>query len=99
MKLKIIISIIAGIAILQCINTDTPVGSNSDHALPSKVDGSPQYKDGKFKDMGYALNMSFKDYASTTWDFLFTAIIEHRTRSCQLNREICHTSTKKTAIS
>ena len=73
MKLKIILSIITAIAILQCINTDTPVVSDSDHTLPSKVAGSPQYKDGKFNGMGNALNMSFRDVASTTWDFLFTS--------------------------
>ena len=85
MKLKIIISIISiitGIAILQCINIDTAVVSNSDHTLPSKIEGSPQYKDGKFNDMGNALDMSFTDYASTTWDFLFTR--NHRTPDTEL---------------
>jgi L-ascorbate metabolism protein UlaG (beta-lactamase superfamily) len=72
MKLKIIIGIMAGIAILQCINTDTPVVSHSDNTLPDKIVSSPQYKDGKFDDMGKVLNMSFADYASATWEFLFT---------------------------
>ena len=72
MKLKIIIGIIAGIALMQCINTDTPVASNSDHNLPGKIEGSPQYTDGRFNDMGNALDMSFTDYVSTTWEFLFT---------------------------
>ena len=82
MKLKIIICIITGIAILQCINTDTPVASSSDYSLPGKIEGSPQYKDGKFNDMGNALNMSFTDYVSTTWDFLFTK--NHRTPDTEL---------------
>jgi L-ascorbate metabolism protein UlaG (beta-lactamase superfamily) len=83
MKLKIIISIIAGLAIIQCINTDTPVaGNSSGPTLPNKIERSPQYKDGKFKDMGNALNMSFSDYASTTWEFLFTR--NHRTPDTDL---------------
>ena len=83
MKLKIIISIIAGLAIIQCINTDTPVAGNSSGPnLPNKIESSPQYKDGKFKDMGNALNMSFSDYASTTWEFLFTR--NHRTPDTEL---------------
>jgi L-ascorbate metabolism protein UlaG (beta-lactamase superfamily) len=82
MKLKIIIGIIAGISLLQCINTDTPVVNNSNDALPSKITGSPQYKDGKFNDMGNALNMSFTDFASTTWEFLFTK--NHRTPDIEL---------------
>ena len=74
MKLKIIIGIIAGIALLQCINTDTPVASNANHdqTPPGKLVGSPEYKDGRFNDMGNALDMSFTDYVSTTWEFLFT---------------------------
>ena len=67
---------------MQCINIDTAVVSNSDHTLPSKIEGSPQYKDGKFNDMGNALDMSFTDYASTTWDFLFTR--NHRTPDTEL---------------
>ena len=47
MKLKIIISIITAIAILQFIDTDTPVASPSDHTLPGEMEGSPPYKDGK----------------------------------------------------
>jgi L-ascorbate metabolism protein UlaG (beta-lactamase superfamily) len=82
MKLKIIIGIIAGIAILQCINTVTPAVSNSDPTLPGKIEDSPQYKDGKFNDMGNALNMSFTDYVSTTWDFLFAK--NHRTPDTEL---------------
>ena len=75
MKTKIIIGIISIItvfAILQCTSTDTPVVSNSDHTLPGKIESSPQYKDGKFNDMGNALNMPFTDFVSTTWEFLFS---------------------------
>ena len=82
MKLKIIISLITGIAMLQCINADTPVASSSDYSPPRKIEDSPQYKDGKFNDMGNALNMSFTDYVSTTWDFLFTR--NHRTPDTEL---------------
>jgi len=82
MKLKIIIGIIAGIAIMQCINTVTPAVSNSDHTLPGKIEDSPQYKDGKFNDMGNVLNMSFTDYVSTTWDFLFAK--NHRSPDTEL---------------
>ena len=70
MKLKIIIVIISGIALLQCISTDTPVASNAGQTLPGKIEESPQYTDGRFNDMGNALDMSFTDFASTTWDFL-----------------------------
>ena len=74
MKLKIIIGFIAGLALFQCINTDTPVASNAnhDHTPSGKLEGSPEYKDGRFNDMGNALDMSFTDYVSTTWEFLFT---------------------------
>jgi L-ascorbate metabolism protein UlaG (beta-lactamase superfamily) len=82
MKLKIIICLITGFAILQCIGTDIPAVSNSDHSLASKIAGSPQYKDGKFNDIGNSLNMSFTDYVSTTWDFLFTR--NHRTPDTEL---------------
>jgi L-ascorbate metabolism protein UlaG (beta-lactamase superfamily) len=84
MKLKIIIGIIAGIAFIQFINTNTPVASNAnhDHTLPGKIEDSPQYKDGKFNDMGNAMDMSFIDYVSTTWDFLFTR--NHRTPDTEL---------------
>ena len=82
MKLKIIVSIIALIAIMQFIKAVAPAERNSGHALPSKIEGSPQYKDGKFNDMGNALNMSIIDYASTTWDFLFTK--NHRTPDTEL---------------
>ena len=51
MKLTFIIGIITGIAILQCISTDTPVVSNSDHTLPNKIADSPQYKEGKTDDI------------------------------------------------
>jgi len=70
MKLKIIIGILTGIAILQCVNADTPVAGSSDYSIQGKIEDSPQYKDGKFNDMGNALDMSFTDFASTTWDFL-----------------------------
>jgi L-ascorbate metabolism protein UlaG (beta-lactamase superfamily) len=74
MKLKIIIGIIAGIALMQCANTDTPVAGNinHDHTPPGKIEGSPEYNDGKYNDMGIALNLSFTEFASTTWDFLFS---------------------------
>ena len=62
MKLKIIICFITGIAISQFINIVTPAMSNSDHILQAKIEGSPQYNDGRFNDMGNALNMSFTDY-------------------------------------
>ena len=82
MKLKIIIGIITGIAILHCISADNPVMSDSGHHLPGKIEDSPQYKDGKFNDMGNALNMSFTEYVSTTWDFIFTS--NHRTPETDL---------------
>jgi L-ascorbate metabolism protein UlaG (beta-lactamase superfamily) len=82
MKLKIIISIITGIAILQCVNADTPVAGSFDHTPPGKIESSPQYKDGKFNDTGNAMDMSFTDYVSTTWDFLFTR--NHRTPNTEL---------------
>ena len=71
MKSKIIISIIAVIVILQCTNTDTPVVSSSDQIQSGNINASPEYKDGKFDDMGTELNMSFTEFVSTTWNFLF----------------------------
>jgi hypothetical protein len=50
MKLKIIISIIAGVAIMQFINTVTPAVSNLDHALSGRIESSPQFKNGKFNE-------------------------------------------------
>jgi L-ascorbate metabolism protein UlaG (beta-lactamase superfamily) len=85
MKLKItlcIISIITGIAVMNCIGTDTPVASDFDDTLPSKIEASPEYKEGKFNDMGNTLNMSFTDYVSMTWDFLFNK--NHRTPDTEL---------------
>ena len=72
MKLKLIIGILTAIAILQCIRTDTPTVNHSDQPLRDQLERSPQYKDGKFKDMGTELNMSFTEFASTTWEFLFS---------------------------
>jgi len=37
MKLKIIIKIITGVAIMQLFNTVIPEVSNFDHTLPSKI--------------------------------------------------------------
>ena len=74
MKLKIIlsiVSIITGIAVVNCIGTDTPGVNKSDLTLPGKIEGSPEYKGGKFIGMGNTLNMSFTDYVSTTWEFIF----------------------------
>ncbi len=82
MKLKLIIGILTAIALLQCTNTDTPLVHNSDTTLPGKIEGSPEYKDGKYKDMGTALNLSLTEFASTTWDFLFSG--NHRTPETEL---------------
>jgi L-ascorbate metabolism protein UlaG (beta-lactamase superfamily) len=85
MKLKIIIGIICiitGISIINCISTDTPAASDSDDTLPGKIEASPEYKEGKFSDMGNTLDMSFTDYISTTWDFVFTK--NHRTPDTEL---------------
>lgn len=82
MKLKIILSIFTAIAVMNCMGTDTPVASDSDDTLTSEIEASPEYKEGKFNDMGNTLNMSFTDYVSTTWDFLFTK--NHRTPDTEL---------------
>jgi L-ascorbate metabolism protein UlaG (beta-lactamase superfamily) len=75
MKTKILISIacvIAGIIVINCIKTDTPVATDSDDSLYGDIDAAPQYNEGKFNDMGNTLDMSFADYVSTTWEFMFT---------------------------
>ena len=82
MKLKLIIGILTAIALLQCSNTDTLLVRNSDATMPDKIEGSPEYKDGKYEDMGTALNLSFTEFASTTWDFLFSG--NHRTPDAEL---------------
>jgi L-ascorbate metabolism protein UlaG (beta-lactamase superfamily) len=71
MKSKIIISIITVLAILQCTGTDTPVVNDSGKTMPGKIIAPPEYTDGKFNDMGTTLNMSFTEFVTTTWDFLF----------------------------
>jgi L-ascorbate metabolism protein UlaG (beta-lactamase superfamily) len=71
MKSKIIIGIIIAIAFMQCSRTDIPVAGHSDDTLPDKIARPPEYKDGKYEDMGTALNLSFTEFASTTWEFLF----------------------------
>jgi len=85
MKTKIIIgiiSIITGVAVFNCIGTDTRGVGDSDDNPPGKIEGSPEYKKGKFNDMGKTLDMSFTDYVSTTWDFLFTR--NHRKPDAEL---------------
>ena len=72
MKLKLSIAIFTAFAILQCSNTDTPPVRHSESTQQDKIAGSPEFKDGKFKDMGTELNMSFTEFASTTWEFLFS---------------------------
>ena len=72
MKLKIMITIIVGIAILHCASNDTEQANNSEPQQQSRIETSTQNKDGKFNGMGNTLNMSFTDFVSTTWDFLFT---------------------------
>ena len=75
MKIKIIISIaciIAGITVMNCIKTDNPAARDSDDALHGNIDASPEYKEGKFNDMGNTLDMSFTETVSTTWEFIFT---------------------------
>ena len=82
MKSKIIIGIIIAIAFMQCSSTDIPVAGHSDDTLPDKIARPPEYKDGKYEDMGTALNLSFTEFASTTWDFLFSG--NHRTPDTEL---------------
>jgi hypothetical protein len=82
---KIIISIIVGVAIMQITSCTSMVG-NSDHTLSSKTEDSPHDKNRNFDHRGKVLDMSFTEYVSTTWDFLFTG--NHRTpeKSFQLNK-------------
>ena len=85
MKLKIILSILiiaTCIAIVNCIGSDTPAANNSGDALTGKIEGSPEYKEGRFNDMGNTLDMSFTEYVSTTWEFLFTK--NNRTPAAEL---------------
>jgi L-ascorbate metabolism protein UlaG (beta-lactamase superfamily) len=71
--MKLIIKIIlTGVAVIQFFQSATLAVSTIDPTLSSKIERSPQYKDGKFIGNINALNMSLADYASTTWDFLFT---------------------------
>ena len=71
-KILSIVSILTGIGVFNCMGTDTPVANDSDQTWPSKIERSPEYKEGKFNDMGNTLDMSFTDYVSTTWEFIFT---------------------------
>ena len=73
MKLKIIIAIILGIAILQCVSADIKDGNTSEPQQQNKIENSLQCRDGKFNGMENMLNMSFTDFVSTTWEFLFAS--------------------------
>jgi L-ascorbate metabolism protein UlaG (beta-lactamase superfamily) len=55
--------------LFQCASLSV---GNTEQTPLRKIEHSPQYKDGKFDGNITALNMSFIDYAKTTWDFLFT---------------------------
>jgi len=46
----------------------TSVMSHSDHTQPKKAENQHHYKN----DVGKVLNMSFAEYFSTTWEFIFT---------------------------
>jgi L-ascorbate metabolism protein UlaG (beta-lactamase superfamily) len=71
--MKLIIKIIlTGAAVMSFFQPTTSAVSTTDPTLSSKIERSPQYKDGKFVGNINTLNMSLADYASTTWDFLFT---------------------------
>ena len=82
MKLKAIITVIVGIAVLQCASADTQEANNSEPQQHSRIENFPQHKDGKFNGMENTLNMSFTDFISTTWEFLFTS--NHRTPDTEL---------------
>jgi L-ascorbate metabolism protein UlaG (beta-lactamase superfamily) len=82
MKRNLTISIIAGILMLIVLHIGIPAVSRSDDTPASIIERSPRYQDGKFNPKGNALNMSFTEYASTTWDFLFTR--NHRTPDTEL---------------
>jgi L-ascorbate metabolism protein UlaG (beta-lactamase superfamily) len=77
MKLKIIIVIIVGAAIMQITHCTSAV-NNFDPTLSKNTENSSYYKN----DIGKVLNMSFKEYVSTTWEFLFTR--NNRTPSTKL---------------
>ena len=67
-----ILGIITGFGIVNCIGSDAPGVNKYVHALPGKIEETPEYKEGKFIGMGNTLNMSFTEYVSTTWEFIFT---------------------------
>lgn len=57
---------------MQFVQCTAPEMNTLDPSGMSKIEQSPRYKNGKFIGNGNELNMSFKDYISTTWEFLFT---------------------------
>ena len=57
---------------INCIRTDTREVSDSDNTLSRNIETSPEYKDGRFNNMENTLIMSFTEYFSTTWEFLFS---------------------------
>jgi len=67
---------------MNCIGFDALSVTDAGHNLAGLTEASPNYKEGKFTDLGYTLDMSFTDYFSTTWDFLFTK--NHRTPGAKL---------------
>lgn len=52
--------------------TCSPKPTNRDQNVFKRIENSPQYHDGKFQIPGGMLDMSFKDYATSTWDYFFS---------------------------
>lgn len=78
MKFIVFISIVfTGAVFMLLFKVFTPAVCGSDSMHLIKIEGSPQYRDGKFNGNIEVLNMSIMDYVSTTWDFLFSQ--NHRT--------------------
>ena len=68
----IIISIIIGVIIMSFVQTLSSAVSDSDPALPSRTERSPQFRQGKFDNgAGDALDMSFSESVSAAWEFFF----------------------------
>jgi L-ascorbate metabolism protein UlaG (beta-lactamase superfamily) len=69
MKFKLIIIATGIVVMLLNLNCQSALPP-SEQAIQSRIENSPRYEDGKFNHNGNVLNMSIKDYAHATWEWV-----------------------------
>ena len=68
---RIIISIIAGVAIMPCMQSIAPADPPVGQSIQRSRGGSFDHQNGRDPGAENGLNMTLADVATTTWDFLF----------------------------